>query len=798
MTVQFKLTAVAALLTLVGCSQQNTNTQAAVQNTFNDLNKNGQLEPYEDPKLTEDQRLQDLLTRLTLDEKLLLVTGTGIDASDFGGSNRVQGAAGSTHAIDRFGIPALALADGPAGLRIAPKRPGSEDTFFATAFPVATTLASSWDTQLMNEVGQAMGAEVKEYGVDLFLAPGMNLHYNPLGGRNFEYYSEDPLLSGKMAAAAVNGVESHNVGATIKHFAVNNAETSRMLLDAVVSERALREIYLRSFEIAVKEAKPWAVMTAYNKVNGTYTSQDPALLTHLLRDEWGFDGVVMTDWFAGTSPRAQMQAGNELIMPGRPQDRDDIKLALDNGELSIEQLDRNVKNILRVVFKSPVFNGYNYTNKPDLLKHATIVRTAAAEGTVLLKNENNTLPLSANGVKIAAFGNASYDFISGGTGSGDVNEAYTVSLVEGFQNNNIKADPTLLEMYQQHIKVERARQPEKKFFFESLPPLAELELSRELIKQKALETDVAIITVGRNSGEFQDRKVAGDFDLTDIEKNLINTVSEEFRALGKRVVVILNIGNVIETASWRDKADAIILPWQGGQEAGNAAVDVLIGKVNPSGKLPTTFPINYTDVPSATFFPGEALSDEMIVDAYSNMPLGKISRLKYSDGIYVGYRYYEGFKIDTSYPFGFGLSYTNFTYSNPSLIVDKVTGEITLKTSVKNTGDQAGKEVVQLYISAPTQTMDKPVKELKGFIKTKLLKPGETEQITFNVSAEQLASFSSTEGGWIAEAGSYKIMLAASSADIRTSSDFKLESAFFTPVSTRFKPLEILSELKRD
>ncbi len=787
------------LISLWGCSQAvpEASKPIAEQKVAIDLNKNGQLEPYENSALPLDERLTDLLSRLTPAEKVQLVTGTGINLNDIGGSSKVPGAAGSTHAIERLGIPAIVLADGPAGLRITPVRPNDQKTYYATAFPIATVLSSSWDKALVNQVGQAMGTEVKEYGVDLFLAPGMNLQYNPLGGRNFEYYAEDPLLSGQMAAAMVNGVESQGVGATIKHFAVNNAETSRMLLNSVVNERALREIYLRSFEIAVKEAQPWAVMSSYNKINGVYTSQDPQLLTTLLRDEWGFDGLVMTDWFGGDSARAQMKAGNDLIMPGRPHERDDIQAALDSGDLSMAELDKNVKNILQIIFRSPAFAAYAYTDTPDLKAHAQIARTAAAEGVVLLKNDNGTLPLPSSLKSIAAFGNTSYDFLSGGTGSGDVNEAYTVSLVQGFANNNLQVDAELQQVYEQHLQAERAKQPKKRYFFELLPPLPELTPDLTLIQRKAKDSELAVITIGRNSGEFQDRKVEGDFDLTTTEKQLISMVSTAFHAEGKKVVLILNIGNVVETASWRDQVDAIVLPWQGGQEAGNAVTDVLTGKVNPSGKLPVSFPLHYTDVPSSAFFPGEALSDEVVMDAYLNMPRGKHSQMKHQDGIYVGYRYYDSFAVPVAYPFGYGLSYTSFSYSQPQLSSTSFNGELTISIEVKNTGKVAGKEVVQLYLTAPAASMDKPTKELKGFAKTGVLKPGESETLRFSVTADQLASYSEQAGRWVADAGSYQILLAASSSDIRQKASFNLASAQQLPVvKVRLQPTTALTELK--
>lgn len=709
----------------------------------------------------KQQWVAEKLAKLSLEEKVNLVTGTGFNLK-IGASQKVPGAAGASFAIPALDIPAMILADGPAGLRVEPKREGTEDTFYATAFPIATVLASSWDRELVSEVGKAMGNEVKEYGVDLFLAPGMNIHYNPLGGRNFEYYSEDPMLSGNMAAAIVNGIESNGVGSTIKHFVANSAESNRMWLDAHMSERALREIYLRGFEIAVKDAQPWAIMTSYNKVNGTYTSQDDKLLTTVLRDEWGYNGLVMTDWFAGDDPVAQMVAGNDLIMPGMPDQREAILTAVQSGDLDIALLDRNVSNILAVMYDTPVKKGYAYSEKPNLKAHAEVARKAAADGVILLKNDASVLPLVGS-MKVAAFGNTSYGFIAGGAGSGDVNEAYTISLVEGLANSHLAVNDKLKNTYEAYIAAEKAKQPPKKNFFELLPPIAEMPVSDALLAEQVTNNDIGVITLGRNSGEFHDRIVAGDFDLTQYEHELIAKVSQAFHQAGKKVVVILNIGNVIETASWRDQVDAILLPWQGGQEAGNAVVDVLTGKVNPSGKLATTFPIAYSDLASAHAFPGQAINDEVVEDPYLHLFKGVNARLTYHDDIFVGYRYYDTFKVPTAYEFGYGLSYTTFGYNDLKVVPQGDSGNFSVSFTVTNTGKVPGKEVAQVYVSAPTSDVVKAASELQGFAKTSLLAPGESQTVTLALSPRAFSYFSEQQHAWVMDAGSYQINIAQSS-----------------------------------
>lgn len=742
---------------------------------FRDLNGNGRKDVYEDESKPRAERVADLLARMSLEQKVRMVSGFGWSRDpDVAGLAKVPGAAGNTYALDELGIPSIVLADGPAGLRIWPTRKGDDTTYYATAFPIETLLASTWDAELLEKVGAAVGNEVKEYGVDLLLAPGMNIHRDPRGGRNFEYYSEDPYLSGTLAAAMVNGVESAGVGATLKHFVANNQETNRYLIDTVVSERALREIYLRGFEIAVKQARPWAIMSAYNQVNGTPASKSSPLLTTVLRNEWGFDGVIMTDWFAGMDDTvAQMRAGNELLMPGMEAGTEQIRRAIAAGELEEAVLDRNVRRILEVVLRSPAFAGYQYSDQPDLQAHAEIARTAAAEGVVLLKNDGRTLPLPASSKRVAAFGNSSYDFISGGTGSGDVNEAYTVSLVQALEARDFVVDAQLKNLYAAHIRQEKAKLPEKKFFWEFQPPPPEMPLAASLVARKAENADVALLTIGRNSGEFQDRPLQGDFYLTQTEHELIDNVSKAFHARGKKVVLILNIGNVVETVSWRDRVDAIVLPWQGGQEAGNALADVLTGSVNPSGKLPTTFPVKYDDVPSAANFPGVHTSDELvhILEIFEAYP----SRVEYEEGIYVGYRYYDTFGVKPAYEFGYGLSYAGFEYGPVSLSRNTFRDSITATIRLKNTGAAAGREIVQLYLGAPGAGATKPVKELKGFAKTRRLAPGESQVLKFSLQPRDLASFNEGRSAWLADAGTYTVSIGASSRDLRSKATFELQ-----------------------
>jgi beta-glucosidase len=791
MKIRYKLAAV--LLVLFGLFQLTANAQKGLKKPAPQLGKS---------------TLKQVIDAMTLQEKSKLVVGMGFKmpgvpapvkgekpkSIDIGGfklppsdpdaynvPEKVPGAAGRTHAIPRLGIPSITVSDGPAGLRIEPKRPNDSSTYYATAFPVATLLASTWDTAMVRKVGMAFGNEVREYGVDILLAPALNIHRNPLGGRNFEYYSEDPLIAGSMTAAIVKGIQSNGVGTSIKHYAANNQETQRNSININVSERAMREIYLRGFELAVKTSQPWTVMSSYNKLNGTYTSERRDLLTTILKNEWGFKGFVMTDWFGGKDAVAQMNAGNDLLMPGNPDQSDAIVAAVKNGKLSIVQLNANVERILKIILKSPTFRGYKYSDKPDLTAHAKVARMAAADGMVLLKNDNNVLPLSIN-KRVAIFGINAYKLIAGGSGSGDVNKAYTISVVQGLSNAGFKVQEELAKTYADYIADAKTRQPKPKNFFMLPPPIPEMD-ANALIPKEAAGADEAIITIGRNAGEGADRKLEDDYYLTSGEKALIATVSKAFHDKGKKVIVVLNIGGVIEVAGWRDSVDGILLAWQPGLEGGNAVADILTGKVNPSGRLATTFAMDYKDEPSAKNFPGT--------------PEKKPEQVTYQEGIYVGYRYFDSYKVKPAYEFGYGLSYTKFKFSDVGVSAPDFKGKVTVKVTITNTGDVAGKEVVQVYISAPTKNIDKPEQELKAFAKTGLLAPKQSQFLVFTLHASNLASFYTNRSAWIADAGEYKVKVGSSSRNIEKTVSFKLAKDIVTEKTNKaLTPVATISEWK--
>ena len=750
-------------------------------------------------KLTP-KNIDKIIKELTLEEKAHLVVGAQLNdnksaAGDVGYTRKIiPGAAGTTYPIPRLGIPAIVVADGPAGLRIAPKREGDSQTYYCTGFPVGIHLASTWNDEIIYNVGEAIGQEVKEYGVDVLLAPGVNIMRNPLCGRNFEYYSEDPLLAGKTAAAMINGVESHGVGTSLKHFAVNNQEINRLANDSRLSMRALREIYLRNFEIAVKESQPWTIMTSYNYINGRHASEDPGLLETILREEWGFEGLVMTDWNGGYDASAQIAAGNDLLMPGKYFQYENIVEGVKSGRLSEADLDICVKRVLELIVRSPRFQGYKFSNKPDMEAHAKLTREVASEGFVLLKNNNVSLPLKEK--KVALFGSTSYNFIAGGKGSGDVNRPYVVDLRDGLINNGFVLNEKLDAMYTKHMEAEKKRlAPQKKLRKWYVYDLQPNELQRphaHIIEAAQSDSEVAIITIGRNSSEAFDRHIERDFLLRPDEEALLTAVSREFHKVGKKVIVILNICSPIEIASWRDKADAILVCWMPGQEGGNSVADVLLGKVSPSGHLPISFTINYEDVRSASNFPRNVPESGLNQSRFNMSNVGKIYDVKnidytnYEEDIYVGYRDYATRKIEVAYPFGYGLTYSEFEMSNMQVKESKDGYKVTCE--VKNIGSFPAKQVVQLYSSELAPEVDRPAIELRGYKKTPLLQAGETTVVEIIIKKDDLMTYNEKANAWKLTKGDYDLLLGFDSQSLPLKQTVSITKEKLIPVSTLMKP----------
>ena len=729
--------------------------------------------------------VDEVIKAMTLEEKAQLLVGGGNDG--FVGSGAmlghqkkfVPGAAGTTVAIPRLGIPTTVQCDGPAGVHIDAHRDGDSRNYYATGFPIGTCLASTWNTELVRKVGEAIGNETLEYGCDVVLGPGMNLHRNPLCGRNFEYYSEDPIVTGLIGTAFVLGVQSQGVGVSAKHYAVNSQESDRTRVDERLSQRALRELYLKGFEMMVRKSNPWTIMSAYNKVNGVYAQGNKDLLTDILRNDWGFKGIVETDWIGireDLPVEQEVAAGNDLLMPGYPAQVKAIVDAVKAGKLDIKDVDRNVRRMLEYIVKTPRFKGYKYSSEPDLKAHAAITRQSSTEGMVLLKNDG-ALPVR-NLKTVALFGVNSYDFMSGGLGSGAVNVGYSVDMVTGLKNIGVATTPQLTEIYQNYVKYAKAKlkadkNPMMWFLDQGQPKLDEIEITERCVAGEEPKADAAIITIGRQAGEGMDRQIDGEFNLSKIEQDMIFRVSDAFHAKGKKVIVIINSGSVMETASWRDRVDAILVAWQPGIEGGNSVADILTGKVNPSGKLTMTWPIAATDHPSTANF-----AKEYDMYTYKNMESwgkGVIPGVDFSnheEDIYVGYRYFDTFKKNVAYPFGYGLSYTTFEMGKPAV---KVHGNnIEVSVTIKNTGKVAGKQVAQVYVTAPKGAYEKPLKELKTFGKTRELKPGECQTLKMTLEKRDLASFDEANSQWKVDAGNYLFQVGTDVESIKGTATLKV------------------------
>ncbi len=759
----------------------------------------------QDLKLTRDN-IPEIIAALTPEEKVDLVVGCG---AGWGNPDaKFPGTAGWTRAVPRLGIPSIYFADGPQGVNMAQAREYDTADYSCTFFLSGSTLATSWDVDAAQAIGQAIGQELKERGLDVILGPGMNLHRNILCGRNQEYFSEDPLLSGKLAAAWIRGAQSNGIATSLKHFAVNNQETNRKENDSRVSQRALRELYLKGFEIAVKEGNPWTVMGSYNYVNGVHACENEWLLTDVLRREWGWRGVVMSDWDGVVRQADAVSAGCDLVEPGTEADRTALLAALEDGSLSMENLDRNVRNILELVVKCPSFSGYRFSNDIDRIGHQKLLRRVAAESMVLLKNERSVLPLKPGAVGL--YGVSSYDLIPANMGVNGVNNGvYHVSLVQGLREAGFTVSPSVLREYTTYIAAEKekiasAYPPVYKQFFryprpeEIIPGSGEAAAEdlgaltvdlglkqrsntpRQSLMEQAEANEAAIITLSRSTGEAFDR-AASEFALTPSEKTLIDSLSSAFHAFGKPVIVLLNVPAPIETVSWRDKVDAILLVGQPGERAGESIADALTGTVAPSGRLADSWPVHYGDAPADKNFPSEVGQDlkSLITPRATREGRELVRNIDYTDyeeGIYVGYRYFTTAMTDVAYPFGYGLSYTFFNYEKPS--VEASADGFVARVTVRNSGSGPGREVLQLYVSAPSGGLDKPARELKGFVKTRLLAPGESETLEIPVSLQDLASWNEKKACWETARGVYHFCFGLSADKMQTDCSVRVKKTY--------------------
>ncbi|SCW84102.1 beta-glucosidase [Paenibacillus tianmuensis] len=658
------------------------------------------------------RNLKEIISQMTLEEKADLCSGKSF---------------WRTKDIERLGIPSIMLADGPHGLRKQEEggdHLGIYDSVPATCFPSAVGLASSWNKELAEKMGVALGEESQALNVAVLLGPGVNIKRSPLCGRNFEYFSEDPYLSTEMATSHIQGVQSQGVGTSIKHFAVNNQEHRRMSTDAIVDERTLREIYLASFETAVKEGRPWTVMCSYNKVNGEYASEHPYLLTEILRDEWGFEGFVVSDWGAVNERANGLASGLELEMPAtKGVGAKKIIDAVASGQLSEEKLDLAIERFLTIVYRAADNHKSNATFDEEA--HHQLAREIARESMVLLKNADSILPLNKAG-NLAVIG-----------------EFAQKPRFQGGGSSHIK--PTKLDNILEQIK--QVSGPGTKVAYAKGYRLEHDEIDESLIeeaKKIALEADTAILFVGlpdRYESEGYDRE---HLRLPDNHIKLIEAVAE----VQRNIVVVLSNGAPI-VMPWIDKVKGVLEGYLGGQALGGAIADLLFGDANPSGKLAETFPEELHHNPSYLNFPGEG------------------DRVEYKEGVFVGYRHYDALKIEPLFPFGYGLSYTTFEYSNLVLGQDSIqdTETLTVKVNVKNTGKVAGKEIVQLYVHDKVSAVKRPEKELKGFTKVEL-QPGEEKTASFTLNKRSFAYYNVELKDWHVEKGEFEILIGKSSRDI--------------------------------
>jgi len=710
--------------------------------------------PYKNPSLPVEQRVADVLSRMTLEEKVSMLAGSGWMEST---------------GVPRLGIPQIKMSDGPMGIRLwtgssaVTSVEGQVHTFSSTAFPAGIDVAASWDPSLAREEGRAIGQEVASVGRDMILGPTVNIQRTPLWGRNFESYGEDPYLSGKMAVGYIQGVQGEGVIPSVKHFVVNNEEFERHRIDVAVSERALHEIYFPAFEAAIKDGHVWAVMSSYNKVNGLYAAENPVLKEELYKAS-GFKGFVISDWGSTYSTAGTVNAGMDLEMPGGPPMQrwiagpnpkqagndggyltpEKVLPLVKDGTIPVANVDANVSRILTVIFESGLFDHPHAGGVAiDTAEQRAVARKAADEGIVLLKNEHALLPLSsANLHSIAVIGPSAATARIGGGGSGLVFAKGVVSPLDG-----IKARAGSIAV---NYALGVAMQGEE--------GAADTAESRQKLVDEAVaaakESDIALVFVGYSSKLETEGKDRPNMDLPQGQDDLIQAVA----AANKKTIVIFNAGDSVDLTKWIDSIPAVVDAWYGGEEGGNAVADVLFGDVNPSGKLPFTFLRKLQDSPSYGNYPGENL------------------HVKYAEGIYVGYRYFDK-HADTKplYPFGYGLSYTSFALSKlqaPRSISGDATA--TVSVTVRNTGDRKGAEVVQMYIGDPSATVDRPVRELKGFERVEL-SPGESKTISFQIDRRALSFYSTEHHAWMAQPGKFEVSVGTSSRDLPLHGAFSLE-----------------------
>ena len=705
--------------------------------------------PYKNAATPLEQRVSDLLGRMTVEEKATMLSGSGWMESA---------------PIERLGIPAIKMADGPMGVRswagssAITNAANGPAKVLATSFPSGVAMAATWDPELVQREGQAIGQEVKALGRDMILGPTVNINRVPLWGRNFEGYGEDPYLTSQLGVAYIKGVQSEGVIPSVKHFAANNEEFERHRIDAHVDERTMHEIYLPAFKAAVQEGGAWTVMSAYNRLNGTYCAENVPLLTDILKKEFGFKGFVISDWGSTYSTAPTVNAGMDLEMPGGPAmeawfarestkaagngagwlTADKVLAEVKAGHISEASLDDTVSRMLRVIFESGLFDHpHAGGGEVDTPAQKAVALQGATEGIVLLKNTGSLLPLDAAKIpSIVVIGPNALIARTGGGGSSLVRSKYAVTPLDGIRER--------IGDWAQKVSFSMG------VLMEGEAPELDTPLGRETMLKDAVKAaasaEVAVVVVGRYpklEGEGFDVKT---MDLPAGQDELIQAVE----AVNPHTIVVLNTGDPVTMTKWIDKTPALVEMWYGGQEAGHALASILFGDANPSGKLPVSFPKRFEDSPAASNYPGENL------------------KVNYAEGIYVGYRYFDTKNVEPQFPFGFGLSYTTFEYSDLKVASDSV------QLKIRNTGTREGAEIVQLYVHDGHSKIDRPLRELKGFQRVEL-KAGETKFVNFLLDPAAFSYWSPEKKGWMAEPGKFEIQLGASSRDIRLRAPLELK-----------------------
>lgn len=710
--------------------------------------------PYKNPSLPVEQRVQDLLSRMTLQEKVAMLSG----------ADWMQSVAN-----ERLGIPSIKMADGPLGIRswAGPSSETSAESaktkVATTAFPAGVAMAATWDTELVESEGRAIGQEVKAVGRDMILGPTVNINRTPLWGRNFEGYGEDPYLTSRLGVAYIKGVQGEGVIATVKHFAANNQEFERHRINAIVDQRAVHEIYFPAFKAAVEEGGVWSVMSAYNKLNGTYCAENSFLLKDVLQKEWDFKGFVVSDWGSTYSTVGTVNAGMDLEMPGGQPMKDWLKkpktLAAWNGggwlvpekvlpeisagKISVATIDDNVGRMLRVMFLSGEFDKpHAATGEIDTPEQRAVARKAATESIVLLKNAGDLLPLDPVKIhSLVVIGPNAAVARTGGGGSSLVTPKYSVAPLKGIQD---RAGERLQVSYSLGVSME-GEDPSKD------TPEAREQLRKDAVNAAA-KADAAVIVVGRYA-----KLESEDFDIKSLDLPAgQDALIEAVAKANKNTIVVVNAGGPVIMSKWIAQVPAILDMWYGGQEGGNAIADVLFGDANPSGKLPVSFVKQWKDSPAYGHYPGENL------------------QVDYAEGIYVGYRYFDKKKIEPLFPFGYGLSYTKFDYSDLKISPNQTSGEpVEVSLSVRNGGSRAGAEVVELYVHDGHSSVDRPIQELKGFQRIALA-PGESKDVHFKLDRSAIAFYSTEKKDWVTEPGQFDVLVGSSSRDIRARGSFSL------------------------